>query len=66
MDHNPFLITHWIIPKKVAQHRIFGMKKNKSINIIKYLIVHNTSRELSSLPWLYKSHKRSRNKQKSP
>ena len=29
-------------------------------------MVHNTSKALSSLPKLYKSHKRSRKKQKSP
>ena len=29
-------------------------------------MVDNTSRELSSLPWLYKSHTHSRNKQKKP
>ena len=34
--------------------------------MIRHLIVHNKSRELRSRPWLYKNHKCSRNKQKSP
>ena len=66
MDNILFLMMHWVIPKKITKHRIFGRKQNKSINTIIYLIVHNTNRELSSLTRLYKSHMNSRNKQKSP
>ena len=69
MDNTPFLIMHLVIPKSHTQspsHRIFSWKQNKSINIKRHLITHNMSRELSYRQWLYKSHKNSRNKQKSP
>ena len=56
-----------LIPKsQQILRRIFGRKQNKSTNMIKTFNCTQHKSRISSLLRLYKSHMRSRNKQKSP